>query len=89
MAQNCRHCTEQGKNQKPILGKGQPFQMEPVVEPNEEVPLDFARPLPDELNREAYILVAIHKPSNQMVQTLKRRLAVKKIDRSNTPYKLA
>ena len=35
--------------------------MEPVVEPNEEVQLDFARPLPDELNRDAYILVAIDK----------------------------
>ena len=35
--------------------------MEPVVEPNEEVQLDFAGPLPDELNRDAYILVAIDK----------------------------
>ena len=38
--------------------------MEPVVEPNEEVQLDFAGPLPDELNRDAYILVAIDKWSN-------------------------
>ena len=35
--------------------------MELVVEPNEEVQLDFAGPLPDELNRNAYILVAIDK----------------------------
>ena len=35
--------------------------MEPVVEPSEEVQLDFAGPLPDELNRDAYILVAIDK----------------------------
>ena len=35
--------------------------MEPVVEPNEEVRLDFAGPFPDELNRDAYILVAIDK----------------------------
>ena len=35
--------------------------MEPVVEPNEEVQLDFAGPLPDELSRDAYILVAIDK----------------------------
>ena len=33
--------------------------MELVVEPNEEVQLDFAGPLPDELNRDAYILVAL------------------------------
>ena len=35
--------------------------MEPVVEPNEEVQLDFAGPLPDELKRDAYILYAIDK----------------------------
>ena len=35
--------------------------MEPVVESNEEVQLDFAGPVPDELNRDAYILVAIDK----------------------------
>ena len=29
--------------------------MEPVVEPNEEVQIDFAGPLPDELNRDAYL----------------------------------
>ena len=61
MAQNCRHCTEQGKNLKPIIGKKHSFLMEPVVEPNEEVQLDFAGPLPDELSRDAYILVAIDK----------------------------
>ena len=35
--------------------------MEPVVEPKEEVQLDFAGPLPDELNREADILIAVDK----------------------------
>ena len=48
MAQNCKHCTEQGKILKPILGKKISFQIEPVVEPNEEVQLNFAEPLPDE-----------------------------------------
>ena len=48
MAQNCKHCTEQGKNLKPISGKKHSFQVEPVVEPNEEVQLDFPGPLPDE-----------------------------------------
>ena len=41
MAQNCKHCTEQDKNLKPIIGKKHSFLMEPVVEPNEEVQLDF------------------------------------------------
>ena len=35
--------------------------MKPVVETNEQVQLDFAGPLPDELNKDAYILVAIDK----------------------------
>ena len=61
MAQNCKQCTEQGKNMKPIIGKKHLFLMEPVVEPNEEVQLDFAGHLPDEINKYAYILVAIDK----------------------------
>ena len=63
MAQSCKHCSEQGKNLKPIIGKKHLFLTEPVVEPNKEVQLDFAGPLPDELNRDAYILVAIDKSS--------------------------
>ena len=35
--------------------------MEPVVEPNEEVQLDFAVTVPDKLNGDAYMLVAIDK----------------------------
>ena len=160
MAQNCKQCTEQGKSLKPILGKQISFKMEPVVEPNEEVQLYLAGRLPDELNRDAYILVAIDKwskfpiakivsnttanitikfrlryisnngvpkilrcdqaqtlrakkfqvfcrtnhikllftPSDdhratdvveRMIQTMKSRLAVMKIDQSNTPFKLA
>ena len=60
-AQNCRQCPEQGKNLKPIIGTKHSFHMEPVVEPNEDVQLDSAVPLPDELNRDAYILVAIDR----------------------------
>ena len=47
MAQGCRQCTQQGKNLKSIVGKQHTFQMEPVVEPKEEVLLDFAGPIPD------------------------------------------
>ena len=61
MAQNWKHCTEQGKMSKPTIGKKHSFLMEPVVEPNEEVQLDFAGPLPDELNTDACILVAMDK----------------------------
>ena len=37
MARNCKHCTGQGKHLKPIIGKKAFNQIEPVVEPNEEV----------------------------------------------------
>ena len=85
MAQNCKHCTEQGKNLKPILGKKISFQMEPLVEPNEEVQLDFARPLPDELNRDAYLLVAIDKwskfPTAKVVSNTTADIAIKFMQR--------
>ena len=55
MAQNCKQCTEQGKNLKPIIGKKHSFLLELVL----EVQLDLAGPLPDELNKDVYILVAI------------------------------
>ena len=61
MTKTCKHCTEQGKNLTPMIGRKHSFQTEPVVEPNEEEQLDFAGPLPDELNKDAYILVAIDK----------------------------
>ena len=35
--------------------------MEPVVEPIEKIQLEFAGPLPDDLKREAFILVAINE----------------------------
>ena len=38
--------------------------MELYLEPNEEVQLDLAGPLPDELNIDAYILVAVDEWSN-------------------------
>ena len=64
MSRNCRQCTERGENLRPFLGKIHSLQIESTVEPNEEVQLDFAGLLPNELNREAYILVAIDYWSN-------------------------
>ena len=81
MAKNCKDCTEQGKNLKPIIRKNQSFQMDSVVEPNEEVQLDFAGPLPDELNKDAYILVAIDKwskfPTAKVVSNTTADIAIK------------
>ena len=76
-----RQCTEQGKTLEEVIKKSQSFQMEPVVEPNEEVRLDFARPLPDELNKDAYSLVAVDKWS---------KLPAPKVDSNTTadiPFK--
>ena len=85
MAQNCKQCTEQGKNLKPILGNNSSFQMEPVVEPNEKIQLDFAGPLRDELNRDAYILVAIDKwskfPAAKVVSNTTADTAIKFMQR--------
>ena len=85
MAQNCKNCTEQGKNLKPIIGKKHSFLMEPVVEPNEEVQLDFAEPLPDKLNRKAYFLVAVDKwtkfPTAKVISNTTADIAIKFMQR--------
>ena len=86
MAQNCKHCTEQGKKLKSIIGKKRhSFKIEPVVEPSEEVQLDFAGPLPDELKRDAYILVAIDKwskfPTAKAVTNTTAHIAIKFMQR--------
>ena len=59
--------------------------MEPVVEPNEEAQLDFAGPLTDDLNRDAYTLVALHKwskfPTAKVVSNITAELALKIMQR--------
>ena len=59
--------------------------MEQVVEPNEEVQLDFAGSLPDELNKDAYILVAIDEwskfPTAKFVSNTTADIAIKFMQR--------
>ena len=59
--------------------------MEPVVEPNEEVQLDFAVSPPDELNKDAYILVAIDRwskvPTAKVVSITTADIAIKFMQR--------
>ena len=85
MAQRGRECTQQGKNLKPIIGQQHSFQMEPIVEPNEEVQLDFAGPLPDQLNKDAYLLVAVDKcskfPTAKVVSNTTADVALKFMQR--------
>ena len=85
MAQTCKHFTEQGINLNPIKGKNHSFQMDLVVEPNEEVQYDFAGPLPNELNKEAFILVPINKwskfPTAKVVSNTTADVAIKCMQR--------
>ena len=70
--------------------------MEPIVETNEEVKLDFAGPLPDELNKDAYILVAIDKwtkfPTTKVVSNTTVDVALKfmelYISKNGLPHRL-
>ena len=61
MAQNCKSCREKGKNFKVISGKQHFTTLDAVVEPNEEIQLDFAGPLPDENDKDVYILVGVDR----------------------------
>ena len=58
-AQNCKRCREKGKNFKIISGKKHYTTLDAMVEPNEEIQLDFAGPLPDENDKEVHILVGV------------------------------
>ena len=70
--------------------------MEPVVEPNEEVQLDFAVSPPDELNKDAYILVAIDRwskvPTAKVVSITTADIAIKFMQRyisnNGVPHRL-
>ena len=60
-AQNCKNCRDKGKNLKTISGKKHYTTLDAVVEPNEEIQLDFTGPLPDENDKEVYILVGVDR----------------------------
>ena len=59
--------------------------MKPVSEPNEEVQLELAGPLPDELNKDAYILVAVDKmskfPATKVILNTTADIAIKFMQR--------
>ena len=62
-AQNCKECRQKCKNLKVISGKQHFTALDAVVEPNEEIQMDFAGPLPDENNKEVCILVGVDQCS--------------------------
>ena len=63
-AQACRHCTEKGRNLKPIIPKSQLGISPQLSESNEEVQMDFAGPIPFKDNTQSnYISVTVDRLS--------------------------
>ena len=63
-AQACRSCTDKGKNLKPLISKSQLGSLPPLTEPNPEIQMDFAGPIPFKENTQNnYILVKVDRLS--------------------------
>ena len=63
-AKACRHCIEKGKNLKPIIPKNQLGDLPKLKEPNEEIQMDFAGPIPyKNSTQNNYILVTVDRLS--------------------------
>ena len=63
-AQSCRHCIDKGKNLKPIVARNNLGTLSELSEPNEEIQMDFAGPIPFKNNTQnKYILVTVHRLS--------------------------
>ena len=63
-AQSCRHCIDKGKNLKPIITKNNIGTLGKLTEPNEEIQMDFAGPIPFKNNSQNnYILVTVDRLS--------------------------
>ena len=63
-AQSCRHCIGKGKNLKSIITKNNIGTLGKLTEPNEEIQMDFAGPIPFKNNTQNnYILVTVDRLS--------------------------
>ena len=63
-AQSCRHCIDKGKNLKPIIARNNLSKLSELSEPNEEIQMDFAGPIPFINNTQNnYILVTVDRLS--------------------------
>ena len=58
LTQNCQPCIKIGKNLKPLIPKNKTSELPPLVEPNQDVQMDFARP-----KKESYILASVDRYS--------------------------
>ena len=63
-AQSCKHCIEKGKNLKPLIPRTNLGSLPTLVEPNEEIQMDFAGPILFKNNTQNnYILVTVDRLS--------------------------
>ena len=63
-AQSCKHCIEKGKNLKPLIPRTNLGSLPTLVEPNEEIQMDFAGSIPFKNNTQNnYILVTVDRLS--------------------------
>ena len=63
-AKACRHCTDKGKNLKALISKNQLGILPKLKEPNEEIQMDFAGPIPyKNSTQNNYILVTVDRLS--------------------------
>ena len=61
-AQSCKHCTDKGKNLKPLIPKNNLGVLPTLIEPNEEIQMDFAGPIPyKNSTKNHYILVTVDR----------------------------
>ena len=61
---NCSECTSAGKSLKTVIPNAQTKILPPLLEPNEELNLDFAGPLDSYWGSNKYILLCIDRFSN-------------------------
>ena len=63
-AQSCKHCSDKSRNLKPILLKNRLGSQNQLAEPNEEIQMDFAGPIPFKNNiQNNNILVTVDRLS--------------------------
>ena len=74
---NCYKCTSAGKNLKTVIPNSQTSELSPLLEPNEELNLDFAGPLDSYWGSNKYILLCIDKISKFPSQKLRLLLLQK------------
>ena len=66
-AQNFKNCRDEDKILKVVTYKKKYTTLSATVEPNEEMQIDFGDPLPDERDKEVYILAGFDQrfPSHE------------------------